>query len=243
MGAIVGRGGGTFIDIHSSAVVTSSWYGSGGILGEANGNTTITNCWFDGAVKGLRTDGSSYTGGMIGLASGGAITIEHSLVSGKATAWKNVGGFIGGAKGTIQVTLEDNLFSGTIMDGASGYAGQFSGSVEGAATTTSATITSCFGVSDDVAEDIGKLVSEPAITGKAGSSVKSDRLIGYTGTSAGLDFVNYWVLTKNSTPGLKTFTATEDIYDSTGINDQLQLTYWDKTVADAEDKGVPGCSF
>ena len=237
MGAVVGRGGGTFSNIHSSAVVTSSWYGSGGILGEANSNTTITNCWFDGAVKGLRADGSSYTGGMIGLASAGNITINHSLVSGSASAWKNVGGFIGGAKGTIQVTLEDNLFSGTIIDGASGYAGQFIGSVEGASTTTSATITNCFGVSDDVAEDIGKLVSGPAITGKAGSSVKADRLIGYTGTGSGLDFANYWALTKNSTPALKTFTAAEDIYDGTGINALLQLTYWDKTIANAEDKG------
>ena len=238
MGAVVGRGGGTFSNIHSSAVVTSSWYGSGGILGEASSNTTITNCWFDGAVKGLRADGSSYTGGMIGLASGGDITIQHSLVSGSASAWKNVGGFIGGAKGTIQVTLEDNLFSGTILDGSSGYAGQFIGSVEGASTTTSATISKCFGVSDDVAEDIGKLVSGPAITGKAGSSVKADRLIGYTGTDAGLDFVTYWVLTKNSTPGLKTFTVAEDVYDGTGIDALLQLTYWDKTLANAEDKGA-----
>jgi ABC-type dipeptide/oligopeptide/nickel transport system ATPase subunit len=57
-------------------------------------------------------------------------------------------------------------------------------------------------------------------------------------TDAGLDFVTYWVLTKNSTPGLKTFTAAEDVYDGTGIDALLQLTYWDKTLANTEDKGA-----
>lgn len=248
VGAIVGRGGGTFENIHSSAHVTSGWYGSGGILGQVCEDATIINCWYDGIAEGLRPDGSSYTGGMVGYLSAGTLTIKHSLVSGSATAYKNVGGFVGGVRDTGSLILEDNLFSGNISGGSSGYVGQYIGSVEcTSATVPQVTFTACYGVSDDVTEDIGMLISKtidgvvysPVINGKANASVKSDRLIGYTGTENGLDYTTYWALTKNSTPGLQTFTADEDVYDGTGIDALLQLTYWDDvTIANAEDKGT-----
>ena len=81
-------------------------------------------------------------------------------------------------------------------------------------------------------------VYTPTVTGSGKVSVKEDRLIGYAGNTAGLDYSGYWVLTKSGTPMLKTFVATEDIYDGSQLTSIFKLDTFGKTLTDAEEVGA-----
>ena len=125
--AISAGGAGTFDTIYTDVKIRSNNYYSAGIIGKvsANGDTKITNCWFDGDLE-LLYDQARSAGGIVGdvIVENGVCTVEHCLSTGHISAQANtnasrgklmdVGGLIGAA--TSGVTNVDDCFSATMVD-------------------------------------------------------------------------------------------------------------------------------
>ena len=258
IGTISGKGGGTFRNISISRTVSlfNEGRGTGGIIGQTITDTTIGNSWFDGKAVCKTTFQSSYLGGLIGFASiGGNVVIEHSHVSGDVLGGSyHVGGLVGNIQGAVQATITDSMFNGNLKasDDKTGDVfrhAQLVGTVvaneasDTAGKGPSLTVTNCYGVNDFASYDIGAAYVdksesyEPSVSGSGNVSVKADRLIGYAGDTASLDYNTYWVLTKSGTPMLKQFVATENIYDGSQLTDIFKLDTVGKTLADAEEVG------
>ena len=100
IGAIAGKGYGTFEKIQIADSVSVSVTGSGkthaaGILGQTSESkeTTFTQCWNAGAIK---NKNSSYAGGFVSLTNAAKITFTDCLNTGSVNAKTNcAGGFIG----------------------------------------------------------------------------------------------------------------------------------------------------
>ena len=101
VGSITGwYGGGTFENIYSDAIIHNKKEHGGGILGlagQSTGNTRISNCWFNGTIKGV----GRYSGGIVGSILQPNVTIENCLYTGAissdytAGANKYIGGIVG----------------------------------------------------------------------------------------------------------------------------------------------------
>ena len=257
IGSVAGYGGGTFRNIRSTASLVNDGRGTGGIIGQTITDTTISNCWFDGKAICETTTQSSYLGGLIGFATiGGNVVIEHSHVSGDVLGGSyHVGGLVGNIQGAVQATITDSMFNGNLK---ASYArkgdvfqhGQIVGTVVANSASTTAgkgpslTVSNCYGVNDFASYDIGAAYADsgvtltPTVSGSGNVSVKADRLIGYAGNTAGLDYTNYWTLTKNGTPQLATFTSASDKYDGSQLTSLFKLDTVGKTLANAEDVGA-----
>ena len=166
-------------------------------------------------------------------ATAGNVTIQHSHVSGDVLASSyRVGGLVGSIQGGVQATITDSMFNGNLkasdaIDGDVFRHAQLVGTVVAnadsakAGTAPSLTVINCYGVNDFASYDIRSRTSykhtdsetgtsttyTPTVSGSGNVSVKADRLIGYAGNTAGLDYTNYWVLTKSGTPMLQTFAS------------------------------------
>ena len=259
IGSVAGYGGGTFRNISSTASLINDGRGTGGIIGQTTTDTTISNCWFGGEAVCETTTQSSYLGGLIGFATaGGNVIIEHSHVNGDVLGGSyHVGGLVGNIQGAVQATITDSMFNGNFKasDDKSGDVfkhAQLVGTVvanEASATggkASSLKVSNCYGVNNFASYDIGALTSythtdetvyTPTVTGSGNVSVKADRLVGYAGNTASLDYNTYWVLTNNGTPMLKTFVAAENIYDGSQLTGIFKLDTVGKTLADAEEVG------
>ena len=250
-----GRGTGGIIGASASGgttiTITNCWYdgtiistkdGSspymGGIVGiEGNANATISHCLVSGDVLGL----DKRVGGLVGSVNNGTLTMTDCLFSGDIT-----GGY----------TVNTGDYAGYE------YVGQLIGAVEASATGTTVTVNSSYGVNDYAPYDIGtKVIYEvkettdngdgtttttvvdtihPTVNGRGYVSKQYDRLIGYAGTTASLDYTNYWALAKEGTPILKYFADSADIYDGSQIDALLELDYWNSAnvaLSKAEEKG------
>lgn len=259
IGSVAGYGGGTFRNISSTASLINDGRGTGGIIGQSTTNVEITNCWFGGEAVCKTTTQSSYLGGLIGFATAGDVTIAHSHVSGDVLGGSyHVGGLVGNIQGAVQATITDSMFNGNFKasDDVSGDVfkhGQLVGTlVANAASATggkapSLTVSNCYGVNNFASYDVGALTSythtdetvyTPTVTGSGNVSVKEDRLIGYAGNTASLDYNGYWVLTKSGTPMLKSFAKADDIYDGSQLTNLFKLDTFSKTLADAEEVGA-----
>ena len=178
VGSVAGEGYGKFDSIYSDATLVSGGCGTGGIIGQIGDNGTlvdVSNCWFAGNITGTNTTGSSYAGGIIGVAQTSQdINISHCLVTGDVIAReKRAGGLIGSLIDTVgegvkditgkpvdgnasTVTLSDNLITGKVTalstdDGDdSQYAGIAIGAVEHKTLHELITvnISSTFGIND-----------------------------------------------------------------------------------------------
>ena len=259
IGSIAGYGGGTFRNISSTASLINDGRGTGGIIGQSTTNVEISNCWFGGEAVCKTTTQSSYLGGLIGFATAGDVTIAHSHVSGDVLGGSyHVGGLVGNIQGAVKAIITDSMFNGNFKasDDVSGDVfkhGQLVGTlVANAASATggkapSLTVSNCYGVNNFASYDVGALTSythtdetvyTPTVTGSGNVSVKEDRLIGYAGNTASLDYSGYWVLTKSGTPMLKSFVKADDIYDGSQLTNLFKLDTFSKTLANAEEVGA-----
>ena len=120
-GSILAKGGGTIDTVYSDAIVISTGWHSGGLVGTftAAGSNKITNCWFDGTLT-MEMEYGRYSGGILGTvnAIGGKNTVEHCLNSGTITTRATTNPCIGGICGTVMTNgslqLNDNLNVGNI---------------------------------------------------------------------------------------------------------------------------------
>ena len=149
---------GTYSKIYSDAIVYSTSYTIGGLLGRSGNGTKMSECWFDGSVSSARGGGKNYVGGLVGDAYAETTTITNCLntapVKASNTSIKDdlpyVGGLVGKVSGTVNLISSFN--SGKITYGVAGSSntgfGCFVGGVTGtlnldAKTPSYATSESC----------------------------------------------------------------------------------------------------
>ena len=94
--------GATIKSLHVAGSITNQRSGTGGLIGNASGNCTISNCWSSVTITVESQDDNH--GGFIGVASGN-ITIKNCLFDGKLLheykANLLCGGFVGSNQGSI----------------------------------------------------------------------------------------------------------------------------------------------
>jgi len=78
-GSIVGSLGGNLLNVYSNAEIKSTDEFVGGLVGQtfSSGTANISNCWFAGKLQ-----AKGVAGGIVGLATKGAVTMEDCLNSG-----------------------------------------------------------------------------------------------------------------------------------------------------------------
>jgi len=237
LGSIAGVTKGSIKDIYvaDTVYVEGTSTPVGGIAGIHSGSTsyptTISNCQFDGTVKGT----NSRSGGFIGRFYTGKLTIENCLFTGTATTATTttnakVAGFIAeiGAENTSHsVTIKNCLSNGTVESGGTSNVG----AVIGAFSNANVTLTHVYAV--DNRDYIGSKANTTITCGKLGyGSVPTNANIvtgipaivtlnELTGNNAyiytGLDLDGgVWQVSENGTPELASFTDATAMTSFTG---------------------------
>jgi len=231
-GSILAKGGGTIDTVYSDAIVVSTGWHSGGLVGTftASGSNKITNCWFDGTLT-MEMEYGRYAGGILGTvnALGGKNTIEHCLNSGTITTAATSNPCIGGicgvvmANGSLQLT--DNLNVGMITTERGIYGiGSILGRVVG--KTTMVTIEENYASSESYYTALGG--SEGNLSGTS-VRIRNVNLVGYEGYQwTELDFDKYWAVVMDDTPVLQSFTDT--IVDLDGIAKKIDKSWYVSTL-------------
>lgn len=141
IGSIVGRGEGNLNTIYSNAIVVSDGTYSGGLVGvmAKAGAKLIDNCWFGGSVNSSKI----YTGGIIGDALAGPVTLRNCLNTGTITstvtsADNSNGGYVGGLIGYLAGVAGPDAEHPATLSGCLN-----TGNVSTAATVRAATLIGC----------------------------------------------------------------------------------------------------
>ena len=132
-GSIAGFGAGKFYNICSDVIMEGQRPAIGGIIGQANGtDVVLENCWFKGTVTntGTGSTGVRGTGGLVGVAYQGQLTLLNCLNSGEVNVkaydfnqgtteepviGPRAGGLIGELNDDIQVEIGNCLNIGEIV--------------------------------------------------------------------------------------------------------------------------------
>ena len=121
IGSIAGIGNGDFDTIYSDAIIESTHRYVGGLIGwiNAEGTSTLTNCWYNGKMYLSSTSG--VFGGLVGYAYAlqkvAEIHMTASLFTGEMNISckpVNTGGFIGNVQKNVTVTLEACVSAGAM---------------------------------------------------------------------------------------------------------------------------------
>jgi len=152
VGTIIGKCGSDVDTIYSSASVTGSHQGIGGIVGIAmNTDVQINNCWYTGQLE-SKMAGNAFAGGILGYARACTTTMKNCLNTGDikihSTAWnKYVGGIIGGVntEGVVKISScvgagKINLISTATLN--------MVGSIIGGTPDTNSTVTNSYGTTE-----------------------------------------------------------------------------------------------
>ncbi len=227
VGTITAQGSGTFEKIYSSALLVTYKSHAGGIVGQLNatGNTTITNCWFDGEIR-VEGNVGRFIGGIVGRVyeCKGQNQIEHCLstavmdspVTGKGV---NMGGLIGNVDPKGKVTVTDCLSAAKLTN-------EYGISVGGAIGCNQGNLI----VNDTYAAfDSYKNVVGAVLKDMVGSPVGYDREM-LTGEEAykwtTLDFKKHWAIQKDSTPVLQCFA--EEVPSTKGLKKAYDISWYEK---------------
>ena len=223
-GCISSDGGGTFESIYTDATLFSQKRYVGGIIGLVREKTTVTNCWFDGAINVVGNYGR-YQGGIIGYAANGLdITIDHCLVSGTLTSdlYKkgvNLGGMIGKSGEDATITINDSLVSGKIVPNWPNVVGSVIGIINKNTTVKASNV---YVTSDVFKKIIGYQAGTTEGTPIAFGREVLTGLGGYQWTA--LDFDNYWAVVEGGTPVLKTFA--ENALSLDGVEKKVDVSWY-----------------
>ena len=204
VGSIAGRNYGTIDTVYSSATVKNSKQMTGGIVGMSFGGT-ITNCWFDGTIHGMKA-----TGGILGGTYNNTALMSHCLFTGTIIDGYNstkalIGGLCGYAQNsgsnTASVTIRDSLSAGTLQSSSTSQIGAIVGGASKAMTIGNVY----------AATDTGFGSKNYGWTGVAPVlDADSEVVIGATETlygtgAAKLDFNTWWTARDGMIPMLKSF--------------------------------------
>lgn len=216
MGSIVGRGNGVFDTIYSNAIIVSTGKQNGGIAAASNQNgvTTFRNCWFDGSIT-LKGDNAIYAGGIVSNVVMGNVTVEHCLNTADIQfEAKGKGIFIGGITGVTMndgttLTIKDSLNVGKIIGPYDVCVGSIIGRHN---VGTNLNIKDTYAIKNSFIHPTKGFLG----IGTNSSGENNGNAVGYdesylTGFSAyewtTLDFKNYWAVSTESTPILKSFAS------------------------------------
>ncbi len=226
VGSITATGSGTFERIYSSAILYTYKNHGGGIIGKINamGNTTISNCWFDGEIHVEGTFGR-YIGGMVGrvYAAQGQNKIEHCLSTGTFTSpvkdrGINIGGLIGNIDTTGKITVTDSFSAGSISNEYGISVGSSIGCNQG-----NLMITDTYSSTEAYKNVVGAVIKQSV---GAPMGYPREMLIGeeaYKWTT--LDFKNHWAIQKDNTPMLQCFA--DEIPSTKGLKKAFDTSWFD----------------
>ena len=117
----------------------------GGLIGQVNGNTTITNSLVKGAIDYSIVREDAYVGGFVGTITDGMLTINNSKnmldISVQATGDTYVGGIVGNAQGG-SLSISASYNSGNVITTSANSVPRAGGLV--GKTASSTTITNCY---------------------------------------------------------------------------------------------------
>ena len=252
LGSIAGLLVANMSNVYSDAIVVTSNKQCGGLIGQFNGQKSISNCWFDGTVTSTCTEAQQGCGGLVGLVDKAGNTIEDCLntgdvtvVSGRTGQLLGVGGLVGmsvnAGNSMIRLQITDCISAGVVtVDHPRG-----TGSVVGVLNNTNDTTTHSneliltnvyttnqyvetstqYNWTDDVCTGVGiNLNNTATITGAVIVASEEDRFMGYAAydTTEKLDFENVWTLRKSGVPALKEFVSESEQY--TTVDADLALS-------------------
>ena len=199
-GSIVGqlRGKLDTIYVDKTVTVTSQSKYTGGVVGMARKNTTISNCWSAAHAKGI-----AITGGIVGSVFEGTHLFEHCLYSGEIEYEANIGGICGIVESNADVTITDSLNVGKIgvNKGETKKYGQ--GAILARVISGKVTLKDVYATS----ESCSKAIDYPndKVSGKA-ILISEDTMKGNDGYHyTYLDFNKFWSVVAKGTPILKSF--------------------------------------
>lgn len=209
-GAVAGTAtGGTIDTVYSTATVTTTtaqyYWGTGGIAGVVNANTTINNCWNAGSVIDNGTEGWNFAGGIVGKVQDGACaTITNCLNTGyvrgySARANTFAGGIVGGTT-SATCNISNCIGSGQVRN-SSGYVGGCY-SIIGSVDTAGTSIRNSYGTDGN-----GSMLCQPEANATMQNANRVDASTLYGATGWATTFLNddYWVAVEDGVPELKSF--------------------------------------
>lgn len=229
-GVITDNGYGTFRNIYTDVIMSSTKNSVGGIIGIVKGDVEVSNCWSSSDI----TTSGQYCGGIMGNVSktGFNITIEHCLNTGDITYTGTKNSHIGGLVGRANVatptggllTVEDCLNVGVVsgtqkqsyMGGLLGFASKVANNMETTVVIDSYSATSDTGITVAIGKD------ERTTTDTGATAVPYADLLGDLAlTNAdGLDYVSetnttgYWATRTDKTPMLTYFLDLSNAIDA-----------------------------
>jgi len=223
IGAVVGRGGGTFNRIHiGKNVIVRSMHDNnagiyaGGIIGLGDKVLKISNSWFEGFVENSGKFSGGFVGGINAVTD---VTLEHSLSNGiikRTNALnKNAGlaGLIGRMNANTAMTITDCLSLSTVGSYKNNavFTGDEVGLIVGSCTDTATlTYSNTYGLKKT--DSTSTLIigagnkAKTAYNGK-GYELEEANIKGTSIDTAKvkLDFTNYWLMVDNAYPELLCF--------------------------------------
>ena len=231
-GFVASNGGGTFENIYVSGTIHSDNWNNGGIIGciDFSGDTTITNCWFDGDMI-LVSDQGRVAGGIVGdiMPEGGGVSISHCLATGSFSAeaithtgrgrLMDIGGIVGRAtSGTTNIT---DCFANVEIDSQCVVG---AGTLIGAAGKGKTFISHSYAPAKENVKSVGHRYNQ--VTGDV-YTYDEEYVLGYEAYSwTTLDFENYWAVDEDGTPILKTFA--DKVPDLSGVKRMIDTSWYTK---------------
>ena len=126
VGSIIAQGDGTLTNVYSDAIIHTSNYRVGGLVGRSRASSesalVLNNCWFDGTITSTRSAKQALTGGLLGFVLHGTATIDSCLFTGtinvistySSASDSRAGGIIASSNKSLDITLSNTLSAGTI---------------------------------------------------------------------------------------------------------------------------------
>lgn len=209
---IAGKGGGTFEKVHigKNIILHTSGSLAGGFIGNNEGETKISECWFEGIINAENPTGkdlAKWIGGFIGQVSG-TTKIYHSLSNGSVNRINGngngeIGGFVGKIASNSQLEIDDCLHLGVVQsDKEDDVAGLIIGNSRNTASCSYARTYTIQHQDSTTMQIDGKsilsgdnwIIDIGAITG-----------LDINTEEVKLDFETYWNRVMGNTPALKAF--------------------------------------
>lgn len=199
-GSLVGRmDDSTVLKSYANGVTISARSFAGGLVGSANGSSSITNSYSTGNVTQTGSDGVA--GGLLGSAGyeAGSVTISNSYATGAVSGTQYVGGLVGSSDNDSNIS---NSYATGAVTGTRFYIGGLTGYLIGGVIEKSYATGSVSGPTDGVADAFGNPARGSyvgGLTGQAwGATIRNSYATGsVTGTDQVGGFIGQLAATNN----------------------------------------------
>ena len=256
VGSIAGGGKGKFENINASATLYSGAYGTGGIIGWADGNVSISQCQFDGILRSTGNHANSklaLAGGIVGAVNvGSTIANIHDCVNnGKlyydgSSATPRFGGIVGALNNGATLNVINSLDAGERnMGSATADISSLVGcKVSGTVTmtdsySTHAEVSLCSNYKEGTDSNIGSMAMMATELSGVEGYIRTK--LAFDDLETKEDFDGIWVATKNGTPVLRKFADKDSIQSLFGTDTEIvaDRSWYDEATEDANGN-APG---